>query len=67
MNGRYDTAGTRAPGTAGGPTVVRVTALESPRGGLIAEHEFTVELPKEDSDRDIDIPAAAKAKQAPEI
>ena len=67
VNGRYDTAGTRAPGTAGGPTVVRVTALESPRGGLIAEHEFTVELPKEDSDRDIDIPAAAKAKQAPEI
>ena len=44
-----------------------MTQFAGPRGGLIAEHEFTVELPKEDSDRDIDIPAAAKAKQAPEI
>lgn len=58
--GRFDTMGTRAPGPAGGPTVVRVTALETPGGGLIAEHEFTIDLPKADSIHVFEIPAAAK-------
>lgn len=65
--GRFDTKGTRAPGAAGGPTVVRVTALETPDGGLIAEHEFTIELPKADSEQAIEIPAAGKAVARPEI
>jgi hypothetical protein len=65
--GRYDTLGTRAPGAAGGPTVVRVTALETPGGGLIAEHEFTIELPKADSEQAIEIPAAGRKAGRPEI
>jgi hypothetical protein len=66
-DGRFDTVGTRAPGTAGGPTVVRVTALETPGGGLIAEHEFTIELPQADSEQTIEIPAAGKPAGRPEI
>jgi len=66
-DGRYDTEGSRAPGASGGPTVVRVTALESPGGGLIAEHEFTIDLPQADSEQPIEIPAAAKPGRGPEI
>ena len=65
--GRFDTLGTRAPGTAGGPTVVRVTALETPGGGLIAEHEFTIDLPKADSEQAIEIPKSAKAVKKSDI
>ncbi|MFM7243781.1 MAG: hypothetical protein ACKO40_06335 [Planctomycetaceae bacterium] len=65
--GRYNTQGTRAPGAAGGPTVVRVAALETPGGGLIAEHEFTIDLPKADSEQMIEIPAAGKKTGRPEI
>src|SRR4051794_32953464 len=32
QQGKYDTAGSRAPGVAGGPTVVTVTALADPNG-----------------------------------
>jgi hypothetical protein len=67
-DGKYDTAGSRAPGTGGGPMVVRVTALSDPSGKLICEHEFKTELPKSDTTQDIDIPAAAgKKKTGPEI
>jgi hypothetical protein len=66
-DGRFDTAGTRAPGVAGGPTVVRVTALKTAGGGLIAEHEFTLELPKTESEQVIDIPEATKAAPQSEI
>lgn len=66
-DGRYDTAGSRAPGTAGGPTVVRVTALERPDGGLIAEHEFTLDLPRADSEQPIEIPASAAPARRPDI
>ncbi len=67
-NGRYDTQGSRAPGVAGGPTVVVVTALQDDQGTLLVEHQFTVELPKADTTHDINIPAAAATKKAvPEI
>lgn len=65
--GRFDTMGTRAPGAAGGPTVVRVTALETPEGGLIAEHEFTLDLPKTDTEQAIEIPAASKSVKKSDI
>lgn len=58
-NGRYDTAGSRAPGVAGGPTVVRVTALREPSGKLLCEYIFGLDLPRADSVQDIDIPASA--------
>jgi len=68
-DGKYDTAGTRAPGVAGGAMVVHVTALSDPDGKLLCEHEFNVDLPKADTARDIDIPASAAKKKrgTPEI
>ena len=67
-NGRYDTEGSRAPGVAGGPTVILVTALKDDQGTLLVEHEFKFDLPKADTTHDIEIPAsAAKKKAVPEI
>lgn len=66
-DGRYDTAGSRAPGIAGGPMVVRVTALRTPGGGLIAEHEFMAEFPATEHERDIDIPKTTAALDRTEI
>ncbi len=57
-NGHYDTQGSRAPGVAGGPTVVRVTALSDPKGTLLFEHEFHVDLPQADTTHDIEISAS---------
>lgn len=69
QDGKYDTAGSRAPGVAGGPTIVQVTALSDPSGKLLCEYQFGVELPKSDSTQDIEIPAAAGKKKGsgPEI
>jgi hypothetical protein len=68
-NGRYDTQGSRAPGVAGGPMVVVVTALKDERGTLLVEREFKVDLPKEDTKYDFDIPAMTDKKKSsvPEI
>ena len=68
-HGKYDTAGTRAPGVAGGPTVVQVTALRDASGKLIGEYQFSIDLPKADTTHNIEIPASAMQKkgQSPEI
>ena len=66
-DGRYDTAGSRAPGIGGGAMIVRVTALRTPAGGLIVEHEFAADFPAAESERDIEIPAPREAVHRPEI
>jgi hypothetical protein len=68
-NGKYDTAKTRAPGVAGGPTVVLVTALADNKGKLICEYQFSLDLPKSDTTHNIDVPASAlpKKTKTPEI
>jgi hypothetical protein len=66
VNGRYDTQGSRAPGVASGPVVVRVTALADANGKLLCEHEFPLEVSKGGMEHDIEIPAdAGKASDAP--
>jgi hypothetical protein len=69
QNGKYDTAGTRAPGVAGGATVVLVTALADNKGKLICEYQFSLDLPKADSTHNIEVPASAlpKKSKTPEI
>jgi len=62
QNGKYDTVGSRAPGVAGGPTIVQVMALSDASGKLLCEYQFGVELPKSNSTQDIDIPATARNK-----
>jgi hypothetical protein len=65
-NGRYDTQGSRAPGAASGPVVVRVTALADANGKLLCEHEFPLEVSKGGMERDIEIPAdVGKASGGP--
>jgi hypothetical protein len=61
-DGRYDTAGTRAPGVAPGPVVARVTALAGPRGPLVAEYEVRFDVAPGGTEYDIEIPAEAEFK-----
>ena len=69
QNGKYDTAGSRAPGVAGGPTVVQVMAFSDQSGKLLCDYQFGVDLPKADSTQNIEIPASAAKKKGagPEI
>lgn len=64
-DGRFDTAGSRAAGTHGGPMVVRVTALKGSAGPLLAEHELLLDLPAENCRRDLDIPLPPGGTPAP--
>jgi len=69
-DGKYDTQGSRAPGFAGGPALVRVMAFRDTGGKeLICEYEFQVDLPKSATTHNIDIPADAAKKKTggPEI
>jgi hypothetical protein len=67
-DGRFDTAGSRAPGVGGGATVVRVTGALDGAGRRIVRHEFTAELPREDQEFSIEIPSTVEAAAAgPEI
>jgi hypothetical protein len=66
--GRYDTSGSRAPGVAGGPMIVRVTASKDAQGTLLSEQEFELDLPKSDTTHDIKLEKSAKpAVAAPAI
>ena len=69
-DGKYDTQGSRAPGVAGGPTVVRVMGFRDAGGReLICEYESQIDLPKSTTTHNIDIPASAAKQKAgtPEI
>ena len=63
QDGKYDTAGSRAPGVAGGPTIVHVMAFANASGKLLGEYQFSADLPKSDSTQDIEVPATAGKKQ----
>ena len=67
-DGKFDTAWDGGKGIAGGPTVIRVNGMTGPNGKTLCEYEFQVDLPREDSTRDIDVPkkgAAPPGKNAP--
>jgi hypothetical protein len=67
-NGRFDTAGSRAPGVGGGATTVRVTGALDEAGRKVVRHEFTIELARGDQEIVIEIPTAVEALAAgPEI
>lgn len=70
QDGKFDTKGSRAPGVAGGPTVIQVAALADEKGKLLCEYQFNLDLPKSDSTKKIEIPASASKKKnttGPEI
>ena len=56
-------------GIAGGPIVIRVTALTGPGGKLVCEYEMKKDLPRADGTLDIDVPksAAARPSNKPDI
>jgi hypothetical protein len=55
--GKYDTAADDGKGIAGGPTVIRVTALDKQGGHLLGEVEYKADLPRADGTHNIDVPA----------
>lgn len=63
-DGRFDTAGAEGKGIAGGPTVIRVTGFSGPGGKLLCEVEMQVDLPKGDTEHNIDVPKKTEVKGA---
>jgi hypothetical protein len=57
--GRSDTLGSRAPGVAAGPIIVRVTAQATARGQTLAEYDFRMDVEPGGVHQDIGIPASA--------
>jgi hypothetical protein len=70
-DGQYDTNTVEGKGIAGGPTVIRVTALDKQGGNLLCEVEYKADLPRADGTHNIDVPAGKapppKKKKGPEI
>ena len=66
-DGKYDTSAEGGMGIGGGATVVRVTGLSGTK--LLCEYEDQVDLPKEDSIHNVEVPASAANKKpaTPEI
>lgn len=61
QNGKYDTRTSRK-GTVGGPHIVQIEGLDGPDGNeLFPEFTTTVDLPKQNTTQDFDVPAAALA------
>lgn len=67
-DGKYDTSALDGRGVGGGPTLIRVTGQGEPNM-LICEFEESVDLPKQDSERKIEVPATAGNRKpaSPEI
>jgi hypothetical protein len=66
--GRFDTAGSRAPGVGGGATIVRVTGALDEAGRKVVRHEFTIDLARGDQEIVIEIPTTVESTAAgPEI
>lgn len=67
-NGRFDTSNRHCRGTVGGPTIVRIDALEIRDGAdgesagrlLFPTHEERIDLPQADITRDFDVPKKGK-------
>jgi hypothetical protein len=60
-DGGYDTRGGKGKGVVGGPMKVSVTGL-SADGRPLCQYDFTVELPREDTTKDIAVPKSAASK-----
>jgi hypothetical protein len=63
-DGKYDTKGANGQGVVGGPMNVSITGLSANERPL-CQYEFALELPREDTTKDIEVPATAALKNAP--
>jgi hypothetical protein len=66
-DGQYNTRLTQGKGMAGGPTVIRVNGMTGPGGKTLCEYELKVDLPREDTSHNIEVPKSAAAKTSHEI
>jgi hypothetical protein len=68
-DGKYDTAAPDGKGIGGGPTIIHITGQGPDQRQVICEFVEKVDLPRQDSQHHIDIPASAASRQAssPEI
>lgn len=67
VDGRFDTAGSRKPGVAGGSMAVSVHGSLDRGGKRIVQHEFMIDLPQSDHEFAIEIPEAGATDAGPEI
>lgn len=63
-DGQFDTA-VGGKGIAGGPTVIKVTALTKQGGQLLGEYPLTMDLPRADSTQNFDGSGDKGAKPPP--
>ncbi|WP_254510361.1 hypothetical protein [Anatilimnocola floriformis] len=68
-DGRYDTSAPEGRGVGGGATIIRVTGQGPDGHQLLCEFEEKVDLPKQDSERKIEVPATATNRKpaSPEV
>lgn len=60
-DGKFDTAAAGGKGIAGGPTIIRVTGFTGEGGKLLCEYEWSVDLPRSDSTKDLEVPKVGAA------
>lgn len=64
VDGKYDSSASKGRGFAGGATVLQITGFSEPNGkGLLFETTMNVDLPRESSVHDIDVPKVRSSGQ----
>ncbi|QDU31205.1 hypothetical protein ETAA8_63580 [Anatilimnocola aggregata] len=64
-DGKYDTSTANGSGVGSGPTIVRVMGEGGAESKLICEYEYSVDLPPQDSELPISVPATAANRKPP--
>jgi hypothetical protein len=64
-DGKYDTTLPEGKGIGGGPTIIHITGQSPDQHQVICEFEEKTDLPKQDSQHNIDVPATAANRQTP--
>jgi hypothetical protein len=66
-DGQFDTNLVGGKGMAGGPMIIRVNGMSGPGGKTLCEYELKVDLPREDTAHDIDVPKKAAVNRESNI
>lgn len=61
-DGKFDTSWGTGKGVVGGPMLITVGGTETPDGKPLCRYEFTADLPRENTTRDIAVPKSAASK-----
>jgi hypothetical protein len=66
-DGQFDTHAGGGKGMPGGPTVIRVNGMSGPGGRTLCEYEFRVDLPRDTTTYDIEVPKSAAVNRQSDI